>query len=239
MASPSPLPDPLELFLSKYGFDLGKISEIFTGERYSGVVLNNGNIGVCSGMGEKIPVNKGEYANINLKNFRHRVLLNAYFNAIMNYSTNIVGEPDILKAVDFSFFEKIVMLGFIKPLAAKFGELNISLTIFDLNRDEPELTPISEREKYLAQADAVILSSTAIANGTFLQTVQNSNAGAKIFILGPSSTMTEEFFLYGKVEGVFGSCFEKNDRRVIEIIKNNEGTKKFLKYGTKKGLLKD
>ncbi len=228
--------DPLELLLAKYGLDLKEVEEIFTGERYSGVLLKDGNIGVCSGTGRKIPVNKGEYDSLNLQAFSHRVFVNAYFNAKLNYSNSVAAEPEITKAVDFSKFKNVVMLGFIKPVAKQLKNAGVRLTIFDLNRNEPELTPITEREKHLANADAVVLSSTAIANGTFLQTIKNSKRSSKIFILGPSSTMAKEFFEFEKIEMIFGSVFKNRDRRIIEIIKNDGGTKEFLKYGIKKAI---
>ncbi len=232
------LKEPLQLLFENYRLNLNEVKEIFSGERYSGVLLNNGNIGLCSGTGLKIPTDKGNYKTLNLKNYLHRVFYNAYLNAKINYSQNFNGEPDILKAVDFSGYKNVVMLGFIKPIASRLKALGVELAIFDLKRDEPELTPIEEREKYLAEADAIILSSTAIANSTFVETIENSKENAEIFVLGPSSVMAKELFEFGKVKIIFGSVFRKNDNRVIEIVKNDGGTREFLKFGMKKALYK-
>ncbi len=228
--------EPLTLLIEKYGLDLKEVKKIFSGERYSGVLLNNGNIGLCSGTGKKIPINKEEYTHIDLSNYKHRVFLNAYFNAKFNYSNDVVAEPDIFKAVNFKKYKNVVMLGFIKPVAKELKKRGIKLVIFDMNRIEPELTPIEKREEFLGSADAVILSSTAIANGTFLQTIESSKEETEIFILGPSSLMIKEILEYPKVKFIFGSVFQKNDNRIIEIVERDGGTREFLKLGIKKAI---
>jgi len=40
-------------------------------------------------------------------------------------------------------------------------------------------------------------------------------------------------FLYKNVKEIFGSVFEKNDERVLNVIENGYGTRKFLPFGKK------
>jgi len=229
--------DPLEMLLNKYDYLSGSIQEIFSGKRYTGVLLEDGRIGVCSNFGET-PLNSVPLAP-DLSQLPDRIFLTAYFNALLNYSEHDDLSPDVTDAITVKHYNSVVMLGFIKPVFNQLRERGIDLTVFDLQREEPELTDISLREEYLAGADAIIMSSTAIPNGTFNETLHLTKDDAEIFILGPSSTMARDFFEYPKVKMIFGSVFKAYDKRVMETIRSGEGTRKFLKFGEKKVIAKE
>jgi len=57
-------------------------------------------------------------------------------------------------------------------------------------------------------------------------------------MLGPSSIMVPEMLQYKNIKMIFGATFEKNDTRVLDIIKNHGGTRQFLKLGGKNCLSK-
>ncbi|MEA3451167.1 MAG: DUF364 domain-containing protein, partial [Bacteroidota bacterium] len=135
---------------------------------------------------------------------------------------------------NFKKYKKIVMLGNFRPIVEKMKKLDIKVDIFDL-RDKEISLPINEQKKYLQQCDAAIVSATSVYNLTFSEIANNCNG--EIFILGPSSTMNDYFFDFNNVKGIFGSVFNNNDSKVLEIIKNNLGTRHFLKLGKKKVLI--
>ena len=81
--------EPLELLLEKYNFNLRKIEKLTTGLKYTAILLKNGNIGVCANLGYKINTEINNYSNLNLQDFSHRIVLNAYFNALLNYSNKL------------------------------------------------------------------------------------------------------------------------------------------------------
>ncbi len=229
--------EPLEFLLSKYKFETNKIENISTGLRYTAVLLKNGNIGVCANLGHKINPAINNYSNIDLENFSHRIVLNAYFNALLNYSHSSNSDVDIFQAIDFKNYKKVVMLGFIKPVVNKFHELNIPISIFDFQKEDPVLTPISVQKKLLKEADAVILTSTSIFNKSFLDSINATNNNCDIFMIGPSSIMTPEILEYKNIKMIFGATFDKSDDRVLKIIREDGGTRKFLKFENK-GILK-
>ena len=225
--------EPLEFLLSKYKFEINKIENISTGLRYTAVLLKNGNIGVCANLGHKINPALNNYSNIDLKNFSHRIVLNAYFNALLNYSHSSNSDVDIFDAVDFKKYKKVVMLGFIKPVVKIFHKLNIPISIFDFQKEDPVLTPISEQKKLLKEADAIILTSTSIFNNSFLDSINATNDNCDIFMIGPSSIMTPEILEYKNIKMIFGATFDKSDDRVLKIIREDGGTRKFLKFDNK------
>jgi len=225
--------EPLEFLLSKYKFETDKIKNISTGLRYTSVLLKNGNIGVCANLGYKIDTDINNYLAIDLENFSHRIVLNSYFNALLNYSHSSNNDVDIFQAIDFKKYKKIVMLGFIKPVVKQFHLFNIPISIFDFQKEDPELTSISEEIKLLNYADAVILTSTSIFNKSFLDSINATDNNCDIFMIGPSSIMALEILEYKNINMIFGSTFAKADDRVLKIISEGGGTKEFLKFGNK------
>jgi uncharacterized protein (DUF4213/DUF364 family) len=231
--------EPLEFLLSKYKFDTNEIEKISTGQRYTAVLLKNGNIGVCANFGYKIDTEKNNYLNLDLKNFSHRIVLNAYFNALLNYSHSSKSDVDIFDTIDFEKYKKVIMLGFIKPVVKQFNEAGILITVFDFLKEDSVLTPISEQKKLLREADVVILTSTSIFNATFMDSINETKNICDIFMIGPSSIMTPELLEYKNIKMIFGATFEKFDDRVLKVIQEDGGTRRFLKFENKCVLQKE
>ena len=57
-----------------------------------------------------------------------------------------------------------------------------------------------------------------------------------IFMIGPSSMMTPELFGYKNIRMIFGATFKKCDDRVMKIVKEDGGTRSFLKFENKRSL---
>ncbi|MEA2095586.1 MAG: DUF364 domain-containing protein [Candidatus Cloacimonadota bacterium] len=225
--------EPLELLYNKYDFEIDNIKKIVTGSRYTALLLNDGHIGVCANLGHIVKTEKNIYSNLNLKNFSHRIVLNAYYNAILNYSGKYK-TGDIFEKVNFKTFNNIVMIGLFKPIVEIFQKNNIPLKVFDYKKNDNVLTSMSEQQQILKKTDAVILTSTSIFNLTFMDLIKNINDNCNIFMLGPSSIMAKEVLQYKNIKMIFGSTFDKFDDRVLKIIDNDGGTRKFLKLGQKR-----
>ena len=225
--------EPLHLLLNKNGIDISKIKSVSTGAKYSAVMLKNGNIGVCANIGNVINITEKEIQYPDLDNVQHRILITAYFNALINYSNIYQNDADIFDIIDFTKYQNIHMTGLFRPIVKKFRENNISLTIFDLIKNDPNLSPISEQMENLKNADAVILSSTTLFNNTFLDFVNNTNIDCDIYMLGPSSIMSKKILQYRNIKIIFGSVFKKHDKRILKIIEDGGGTQKFQKFGRK------
>jgi len=53
-------------------------------------------------------------------------------------------------------------------------------------------------------------------------------------MIGPSSIMTPELLEYKNIKMIFGATFKKCDNRVLKIIQENGGTRRFLKFENKR-----
>ncbi|MCK5823429.1 MAG: hypothetical protein KAG95_05455 [Bacteroidales bacterium] len=227
--------EPLKILYNKFGVNIKNIQKIVYGDKYTAVVLKNGNIGLCANLNNKVYILPKDFETPDFNNFGHRILLNAYFNAEFNYLNKYDKILDIFDGIDFEKYNELVMIGYFKPLLKKFKKNNIKISIFDLYSRDDVITPMERQPVYVKKADAIILTSTSIFNNTFLDIVNNSN-NCDIFLLGPSSIMHPEILEYKNVKTVFGSVFEKNDHNVLDIIKDGFGTQYFLPYGKKVSL---
>lgn len=220
--------EPIRHFFEKYGFDSGLIKQSAVGERYTGIMLNNGNIGVCATLQNEIRVRPENLKNPDLKRPDHRIIMNTYYNALLNYDNGEYPNADIFEKLDFKKYNNIVMIGYFRTLVKKFEDEQIPLTIFDKAEDDEILTCMKDQKMFLEKADCVILSGTTIFNSTFLDITETTKKDADIFLLGPSNILHNDMFRYRNIKIVFGSIFQQNDMEVIEIINNGGGTPDFL-----------
>lgn len=233
--------DPLELLIKTHGFDSAAIREIVAGSKYCAVVLENGHLGVCATLGNLVGTDPQSLMNHDLEKNSHRIVINAYFNARLNPKADCLDNKDILDIADFRAYQSPVMIGLFKPVVKRLEKLDVQLAIFDPRHDPEEnegLLPDHQQGEYLRQADAVILSATTIFNQTFKQLVADTRDSCDIFVLGPSTPLATELFQYPNVCALFGTVFEPDDQRVLEVIKAGKGTRSFIKFANKAVLKK-
>ncbi|MBE9491460.1 MAG: hypothetical protein IMY70_01130 [Bacteroidetes bacterium] len=225
--------EPLKYFNTIYPFDKNLISKIVIGEKYVGIMLKNGQIGVCSTLKNRVVFDITNTHQIDLNDLNHRIIYNAWLNALLNYHNNYKSDKDIFEAIDFSKNGHIVMIGYFRPLVKKFQEVNLPLKIFDLYANDAFVQPLINQEQELRSADSVILTSTSIFNNTFLDIICKTKRNCKIFLLGPSSILHSDMFLYRNITNIFGAVFKQDDNHILEIISRGDGTRKFLPIGRK------
>jgi len=227
--------EPLTLFIDQYGYDCQAIENIVSGNKYTAVLLTNGHIGVCANLGNKVSLAIPDLKNAppDLSQNTHRIIYTAYLNACHNYHGFDSSEDDIWDVLDFTKQQRIVMVGLFKPIVSKFEKAGIPLEIFDMIKTDTRLTEMNHQKDILKQADAVILTSTSVFNATFLETVNATSEGCRVYMLGPSSIMVPEMLQYKNIKMIFGATFEENDTRVLDVIENHGGTRQFLKFGNK------
>lgn len=225
--------EPLIHFNKIYPFDKNQIGQLVIGEKYVGIMLKNGQTGVCSTLKNDVVFDIGNKPNIDLNDLNHRIVYNAYINAILNYHNSYKANKDIFDAIEFSQKNNIVMIGYFRPLVKKFAEEKIPINIFDLYEQDHNIQPVSQQKQALKEAGTVILTSTSIFNNTFKDIVQQTKHDCDIYLLGPSSILHPHMLTFRNIKNIFGAVFKKNDPRILEAIENGNGTQTFLPFGTK------
>jgi len=225
--------EPLDRFYQIFGFDSKEIKKIVFGEKYLAVLLKNGQIGVCSRLNTP-HINKLHLLHeLSMTIPAHRVFYQAYLNATFNYQNSYSETRDIFDEIDFSRCQKIVMVGYFKPLAKKFVEAGIDLSIFDRVLQDDALVPYNEMGSYLKEAEHVILTATSIFNHSFLDVINQTTIGTSVYLLGPSTLLHPFMFDYRNVKKIYGSIFKPDDQNVLQEIADGHGTHHFLRLGRK------
>ena len=113
--------EPIRHFYSVAGFNTADISRWVIGNKYVAVMLKSGHIGVCATLGNEMSEDLFRNGSPDLNNTSHRIILNAYYNALFNYERQYTDIKDIFERIDFSRHTKIVMVGYFETLYAKFS----------------------------------------------------------------------------------------------------------------------
>ena len=229
MDSPDIIKEPIQRFYDLAGFDPAVIARWEIGEKYVGLMLNNGNIGVCAILGQEVDDSILQSGVPDLNNPGHRIILHAWFNALLNYNMREVHNGDIFDPGRFSLYGKIVMIGSFGSLLEKFSSAGIAVDVFDRLSEEEFLIPMRKQPEFLASADCVILTGTTVSNNTFTEIIGHTPEKCDIFLLGPSNIIHQAMFGYRNIRVVFGSRFRKGDAEVLDLIRDGHGTKGFLK----------
>jgi len=225
--------DPLILLKDTHGYDPGEIRKVNCGSKYLAVLLKNGNIGVCSTLNKVYYIDNSDIVSPGLVKVKHRILLNAYYCAKLNYLRKYNAEYDIFDKIKFNKYSFIVMTGYFGPLIKKFQKENIELHVFDKQIEHNTIVSMAKQAEYLSKADVLVLSATTIFNNSFCEQLENTNKDCDIYLLGPSSIMSEKILAYPGIKSIFGSVFNNNDLRVLEQIKLGGGTKSFSAFSKK------
>jgi len=225
--------DILQQLFAKYPFSKDKVSEIIFGANHCAICLTNGNIGVCSTLGNKLVDDDLILSNPDFSQIEHRIVVNAWINANANYNLRPNGNGNIFDAIDFTSYKGIVMIGYFESLANRFKELGIDITVFDLDSAQKPVESIDNQNVFLSKADAVVITATSIFNNTYNRVLAESNINADFFVLGPSTPLDLLMFSDSRVKILFGTLFKINDSSILEIIRSGGSAKTFLPLANK------
>ena len=198
------------------------------GAKDVGIMLSNGNIGVCSTLCHTIEGNYSALEKPNFSNYSHRVVVNAWVNANVNYTHTQLGNNDIYEAVNFGDFENLCMVGYFGSLAERLESKGIKVKAFDLDEYNKPVEPLKNQKEELMLADAVILTATSLSNLTFANLISFIPQNAKVYLLGPSTPLSTMLFNFPNIAGMFGAQFNPFDHAVLDAIEQGGGTRSFL-----------
>lgn len=233
--------DILKELYANFPYSKNQVKSFAVGQKYVAVMLTNGNIGVSATLMNSIKSSPHSMlSNPNFSNYEHRIVVNAWVNANINYSEPTNGKADIFDAIDFSAFKSLVMVGYFGSLVQKFVDKGIKITVFDLNEQDVPVEPIAHQKESIANADGIILTATTLANNTFPNLISYTNSHTKVYMLGSSTPLTRQIMdMHSGVLGLFGAKFTPYDSEVLHRIEQGGGTRTFLHRMEKVYLLRD
>ncbi|HQO09526.1 MAG TPA: DUF364 domain-containing protein [Clostridiales bacterium] len=129
---------------------------------------------------------------------------------------------------------RLVMVGFFRPVVKLLQEKGVDIYIADKGNnmgDEEELT-----DRLNSWAEAAILSSTSIVNGTYDSLISMCGKRYPVAMLGPTTPLFPEIFKDYGVSILAGSVVNDSDM-IMKLIRQGAGTPDFKHY-TKKVYVK-
>ena len=225
--------EPLEFFSQNYPFDLQLTDHFVTGDLFTAVVLKNGNMGVCANPDGRITIDLYSKSFPNLDNYHDRIAYHAYLNALLNPDAPTDIHSELTELADFGRYKKVVMIGYFSNIAQKLSSNGINMVIFDKNERNVPLADLAQLNSHLAEADAVILTSSSIANNSFSDIISQTPEFCNIYLLGPSSLLHSDMFLYRNIKMIFGAKFQRYQKKIIDIIAAGGCGRDFLPFASK------
>lgn len=209
--------DPLQELHEHYGFHPDYIKNYSSGSLYNFTETQNNEYGIASTLNSK-PINIP--ATIDFNSLSHRSLYTAYLNALINTRCNCKDSNDLISEMNIDASEKIVMIGYFRPIINIFKNSIRNLSIFDDQNDDLIVLPSSLKNEKIKHADVLIITATSIINNSFCKEISLLSKNSRIYILGPSSIMSDYFKTEHKVVKIFGSQIVDTNSLKIAILQD-------------------
>ncbi|MBN2048829.1 MAG: DUF364 domain-containing protein [Spirochaetales bacterium] len=225
-----------------------RIQTATVGLKYTAVSLDDGSLGVsytwnqghcCGPMEEAFRDYEDEKAQVLLEKIREdgpvgRSLAVALLNALN--SSRALAMPldkdnsilfDALKLKEGSF---LAMVGFFKPVVKLLRDIKVELYIIDHSHNMGSADELYGIVK--EKAEALIVTSTTIVNGSFDEIMEHCPAGLPIAMLGPTTPMIPEVFTDYGISFLAGTAPDKIDL-TMRLLRQGAGTPDFQKHARK------
>jgi len=161
----------------------------------------------------------------------YKFIGHAYINSIVNNKKLInLDSGDPLKALENSNYHKIVFIGYFPPLIKRFNELGFDIYVSEATldivpkdiREKLNIFPWWSIEDLLIDADALIITGSAIPNNTIGRILTLAREIKFKAILGPSTTLCKDVFKEYGVTYLGGSIVIDNNK-LFELLKEGVG----------------
>jgi uncharacterized protein (DUF4213/DUF364 family) len=223
--------EPLSHFYNKIGYSPNEIKQFIIGKKYALVELNNGFCGVCGKNNQQLSAKIS--TSLNLNKFHDRLLYNCYVNAKTSCLYQQWPKSSFVETVDIEKYKNVVMIGLFRPLLKRYHKKQVYPAVFDMNKNEPGLTPMHKQAEMLQKAGLVIISATTVANQTFMDIINQCSPKAVKVLTGPSAILHPDMFNYIPSGVISGMVFAPNNAPLVASINAGHGTRHFKHFGKK------
>ena len=130
----------------------------------------------------------------------------------------------------------VAMVGLFRPLVKKLEDMGAALEVVDAGsgHGDPDAFP----DKLAGWADAVILTSTSLLNGTADRLLNAVGPTVRVAMLGPSTPLIPEAF-DGLPVHVLAGTVPMDRENILKAIRNGKGTPVLQRYSRKPYLVID
>lgn len=188
---------------------------ITRGEIFSVLEDADGNFGIVAV--PDMPADNSQAAR-----YLNRIELQLRINARVNQPAQALITKNLIEVILAAQHKNIVMAGLIRRVFDQLQLAGLSPRVFDLQKEDPELTPLCQMTACLQQADVLLATGTCFANGSLESMTGLMKKNARMFIIGPSAPLSPLLFeMIPNLQGVFGSIVLS--KAIVQKIKNGAG----------------
>jgi len=226
------------------------VKRVVMGLGYTAVELSTGHIGVCYTFGREITPDccqiwkragtlagslAMEIAELSRSwDLSESVVGVAALNALSqlaiekNRERYVIAEGDFIDHIEIRKDDTVVLVGNIHPFVPKIKEKTEKLFILEKNPRlrGPDVLPDVAAEEVLPRADIVIITGTALANGTIDRLLELSKDAREKGLAGPTaSVFPDPLFKHGVT--LIGGIKITDSEKIMQIISEGGGTPNF------------
>jgi len=140
------------------------------------------------------------------------------------------GPEALLDRLGVASGSRVVMAGFFPPLAKRIQARGAKLAAADIHKGMGDPTDLP---RLLAQGGcALVLSATAILNGTAEALLQAAGPGVRSVVLGPSTPMAPEAFAHLPVD-ILAGMVPLDAAATMKAVRHGQGTPALSRHGRK------
>jgi len=222
-----------------------RVIDVRIGLCYTGVMLDDGNAGVCHTLSSELFCCRrieraGKLAGspalelIELANswrLGEAVIGVATINALSQVVLeneaerySFVEDVDCIDQIEIGMDDTVVLVGYIRPFISKIRGRAKNLYILERNRgvEEKDVLPDTACGDIVPTADVVIITGTAIINGTVDRLLELSKDAREICLVGPTASMIPDP-LFKRGATIIGGVKVTNAQRLLQIISEGGG----------------
>ncbi len=233
-----------------------KLSRACVGICYTGVMIENGYVGLCHTPMEDVGHLVGnperhfhgakalEIAQLAKSfNMLERAVGVATLNALSQYVMDLEGrerrfEIDVLDAIEIGEDDTVAVVGYIRPLVEKFGTRTREVYVFERNpRLRGDALPDTLVDSILPKADVVVISGASLVNGTLDKLLKLSKEARFVSVAGPTASMLPEPLFERGVNVVAG--VRARDSKVLDAVAEGKAFRSFKELVEKYIMKKD
>ncbi len=225
-----------------------KVSSLSIGLRYTAVTTDDGGAGIAFTYGgnDRCCSKPGEYRDfenqpavdllqyINDPSPLRRSMGLALVNALNYHDADQLpedrGDSVWMDALGIGRGTRLAMVGHFKPLMHKFKERGAQVEVIDIGRG------IGNQNSFYSKlndwADALVLTSTSILNGSTEEVLGQLAPGVPAVMLGPSTPMVAEAFQHLPVRVLAGTV-PLDHEAVVKAVRHGEGTPVIHRFSRK------
>ncbi|MEM3733889.1 MAG: DUF364 domain-containing protein [Nitrososphaerales archaeon] len=226
--------------------DTIRADKVYLGLGFTAVRLSSGHVGLCHSLQSEVPLGccqivrrAGTMAGSSAMNLAglikswdmgQRVVGAATINALSQIVLEspsekyVVEEGNLIDHIDVKQDDTVSLVGNIRPIVSTIRSKARKLYIFERGRiiDEGVL-PDTACEELLPQSDIVIITGTAIANGTIDRILELSRESRYIALIGPSATVIPDPLFDCGVSAIAG-VIVVDPEKAMQIVAEGGGT---------------